>query len=174
MIPSNAPRVNPEFEINIRIHAQFNIYLTRKSIAIWAVIWYNLFCSRANENIIWGISTVGSALHSHCRGQEFESPMLHQQDPFGNIISERIFCACAAKNNHSSSKSPLISSYWVSRCRKWNAQLLFNKHGLDFFLIIIQNTKRRRKQSPVDFVFFHFPEILKFLSLHVAYRSLFQ
>ena len=28
----------------------------------------------------WGISTVGSALHSHCRGQEFESPMLHQ-DP---------------------------------------------------------------------------------------------
>ena len=26
----------------------------------------------------WGISTVGSALHSHCRGQEFESPMLHQ------------------------------------------------------------------------------------------------
>ena len=25
----------------------------------------------------WGISTVGSARHSHCRGQEFESPMLH-------------------------------------------------------------------------------------------------
>ena len=28
---------------------------------------------------IWGISTVGSARHSHCRGQEFESPMLHQK-----------------------------------------------------------------------------------------------
>ena len=28
---------------------------------------------------IRGISTVGSARHSHCRGQEFESPMLHQK-----------------------------------------------------------------------------------------------
>ena len=27
----------------------------------------------------WGISTVGSALHSHCRGQRFESAMLHQR-----------------------------------------------------------------------------------------------
>ena len=27
---------------------------------------------------VWGISTVGSALHSHCRGQRFESAMLHQ------------------------------------------------------------------------------------------------
>ena len=26
---------------------------------------------------IWGISTVGSARHSHCRGQGFDSPMLH-------------------------------------------------------------------------------------------------
>ena len=26
---------------------------------------------------IWGISTVGSALHSHCRGHRFESGMLH-------------------------------------------------------------------------------------------------
>lgn len=25
---------------------------------------------------IWGISAVGSALHSHCRGREFESHML--------------------------------------------------------------------------------------------------
>ena len=29
-------------------------------------------------NTIRGISTVGSALHSHCRGQRFESAMLHQ------------------------------------------------------------------------------------------------
>ena len=28
---------------------------------------------------IWGISTVGSARHSHCRGQGFDSPMLHQK-----------------------------------------------------------------------------------------------
>ena len=28
----------------------------------------------------WGISTVGSARHSHCRGQGFDSPMLHQMD----------------------------------------------------------------------------------------------
>jgi hypothetical protein len=28
---------------------------------------------------VWGISAVGSALHSHCRGQEFESPMLHHK-----------------------------------------------------------------------------------------------
>ena len=27
----------------------------------------------------WGISTVGSALHSHCRGQRFESAMLHHK-----------------------------------------------------------------------------------------------
>ena len=26
---------------------------------------------------IWGISAVGSARHSHCRGQGFDSPMLH-------------------------------------------------------------------------------------------------
>ena len=29
---------------------------------------------------IWGISAVGSALHSHCRGREFESHMLHHLD----------------------------------------------------------------------------------------------
>ena len=29
-------------------------------------------------NTTRGISTVGSALHSHCRGQRFESAMLHQ------------------------------------------------------------------------------------------------
>ena len=28
---------------------------------------------------IWGISTVGSARHSHCRGQGFDSPMLHKE-----------------------------------------------------------------------------------------------
>lgn len=28
---------------------------------------------------IWGISAVGSALHSHCRGREFESHMLHDR-----------------------------------------------------------------------------------------------
>ena len=27
----------------------------------------------------WGIGTVGSALHSHCRGQGFDSPMLHKE-----------------------------------------------------------------------------------------------
>ena len=27
----------------------------------------------------WGISTVGSALHSHCRGHRFESGMLHHK-----------------------------------------------------------------------------------------------
>ena len=32
-----------------------------------------------NSQDIWGISTVGSALHSHCRGHRFESGMLHQQ-----------------------------------------------------------------------------------------------
>ncbi len=33
----------------------------------------------------WGISTVGSALHSHCRGHRFESGMLH-----ANPSSERL------------------------------------------------------------------------------------
>ncbi len=36
--------------------------------------------SDAISSIIWGISTVGSALHSHCRGQRFESAMLHQKE----------------------------------------------------------------------------------------------
>lgn len=27
---------------------------------------------------LWGIGTAGSALRSQCRGQGFESPMLHQ------------------------------------------------------------------------------------------------
>ena len=39
-------------------------------------MWYNILCS-GNHNSIWGISTVGSALHSHCRGHRFESGMLH-------------------------------------------------------------------------------------------------
>ena len=30
---------------------------------------------------LWGISTVGSARHSHCRGQGFDSPMLHKKRP---------------------------------------------------------------------------------------------
>lgn len=29
---------------------------------------------------IRGISTVGSASHSHCEGQGFDSPMLHQNN----------------------------------------------------------------------------------------------
>ena len=32
----------------------------------------------------WGISAVGSARHSHCRGQGFESPMLHVEVRTGN------------------------------------------------------------------------------------------
>ena len=32
-----------------------------------------------NSQDIWGISTVGSALHSHCRGHRFESGMLHHK-----------------------------------------------------------------------------------------------
>ena len=30
----------------------------------------------------WGISTDGSARHSHCRGQGFDSPMLHTSASF--------------------------------------------------------------------------------------------
>ena len=30
---------------------------------------------------LWGISTVGSARHSHCRGQGVDSPMLHKKRP---------------------------------------------------------------------------------------------
>ena len=37
------------------------------------------FCYNDQVPAMWGISTVGSARHSHCRGQEFESPMLHQK-----------------------------------------------------------------------------------------------
>ena len=43
---------------------------------------YNTICSRGTaprSRKARGISTVGSTLHWQCRGQEFESPMLHQQ-----------------------------------------------------------------------------------------------
>ena len=41
-------------------------------------MWYNIL--RLNEHDrIRGISTVGSALHSHCRGHRFESGMLHHK-----------------------------------------------------------------------------------------------
>ena len=38
----------------------------------------------------WGISTVGSARHSHCRGQEFESPMLHGRSRLKSL--DLFFC----------------------------------------------------------------------------------
>ena len=37
---------------------------------------YRRICTKFGRDF-WGISAVGSARHSHCRGQGFESPMLH-------------------------------------------------------------------------------------------------
>ena len=55
----------------------------------------------------WGISTDGSARHSHCRGQGFDSPMLHTKPCkstsarfFHCYFSETIVCkSCMRKNN---------------------------------------------------------------------------
>ena len=38
-------------------------------------------------NHIRGISTVGSARHSHCRGQGFDSPMLHNENGHPSRVS---------------------------------------------------------------------------------------
>ena len=56
-----------------------------------------------NKNSIWGISTVGSALHSHCRGQRFESAMLHHS-PSENTVFGRIFYIIHTKITHSKPK----------------------------------------------------------------------
>ena len=54
-----------------------------------------------NSQDIWGISTVGSALHSHCRGHRFESGMLHQLSPHVLIQSMRTsFCIYRLINRH--------------------------------------------------------------------------
>ena len=40
--------------------------------------WFcDIFAFAGQKPASWGISTVGSALHSHCRGHRFESGMLH-------------------------------------------------------------------------------------------------
>ncbi len=43
-----------------------------------------------------GISTVGSALHSHCRGQRFESAMLHHKTS-ENVMLSDVFILSAVK-----------------------------------------------------------------------------
>ena len=48
------------------------------------------FCYNDQVPAMWGISTVGSARHSHCRGQEFESPMLHQKFLIRTSSSEKV------------------------------------------------------------------------------------
>ena len=52
--------------------------------------------------LVSGINNVclGSALHSHCRGQEFESPMLHHS-PSGNTVFGRIFYTIRTNFTHS-------------------------------------------------------------------------
>ena len=39
---------------------------------------YRRICTKFGRDF-WGISAVGSARHSHCRGQRFESAMLHSK-----------------------------------------------------------------------------------------------
>ena len=62
---------------------------------------------------VWGISTVGSARHSHCRGQEFESPMLHhgaQIRTRSAILRNRI---CAYVQDSGRVKPPLFCRFGV-------------------------------------------------------------
>ncbi len=43
---------------------------------------------------VWGVSSADRALHSHCRGQEFESPTLHHINLKGFIFldaGDRVF-----------------------------------------------------------------------------------
>ena len=52
-----------------------------------------------NSQDIWGISTGGSALHSHCRGHRFESGMLHHLRTLILIQYQRPFFCQKTPNN---------------------------------------------------------------------------
>ena len=54
------------------------------ALAFSASLCYTAACAR-------GISTVGSARHSHCRGQGFDSPMLHKQSGHPSRVSGFVY-----------------------------------------------------------------------------------
>ena len=78
------------------------------------------FESAGRHSLLWGISTVGSALHSHCRGHRFESGMLHHEPV---VKTGFFFCFHATDNqgppsrrafSHSSDVNPSSASHWIS------------------------------------------------------------
>ena len=74
--------------------------------------------------LVSGINNVclGSALHSHCRGQEFESPMLHHI-PSENTVFGRIFCVVHTK----------IACLWPEIAKKGGASPSGFRDFLDFW-----------------------------------------
>ena len=72
----------------------------RAAIAFSPHSCYTLMRGNCHTNI-WGISTVGSALHSHCRGHRFESGMLHHK-PVRNdwffFVFGRFLQVCCERN----------------------------------------------------------------------------
>ena len=62
-----------------------------------------------------GISTVGSARHSHCRGQEFESPMLHHKMSENDSVLD-IFLFCHKKDSEKTSQRDADAR---KRIEKW-------------------------------------------------------
>ena len=51
------------------------------------------------ESFIWARSAAGSALHSHCRGREFESPRVHHVGARSALL-RRLFMPMAKKRRH--------------------------------------------------------------------------
>ena len=72
------------------IHLKYIIYGTKMLV---------LFCEFCYNIRAWGISSVGRALHWQCRGQRFESAMLHHgRHPSGCLF---LWWSIAVKRNAS-------------------------------------------------------------------------
>lgn len=78
----------------------------------------------------WGISTVGSARHSHCRGQEFESPMLHGWSRLKSLDLFFCFRKIPQKADRTADFSPARSGavceycWRLKRCRDTDSDFL--------------------------------------------------
>ena len=67
---------------------------------------YRRICTKFGRDF-WGISAVGSARHSHCRGQRFESAMLHSKPRhfalvffFTHFLSKTSYRVCGSRLPH--------------------------------------------------------------------------
>lgn len=76
------------------------------------------------RSILWGIGTVGSALHSHCRGQGFDSPMLHASVQKGKLFGQ-IFYFYRSGMYQQNGRAAASLRIFRKECKFLNAILLW-------------------------------------------------